>query len=62
MKALRGTPEEKSLTERYTKELGDQETQLGTLKQQIADLDVQKQKAQQDLEAMTQKLSFDVTF
>jgi hypothetical protein len=62
MKALKGTPEEKSLTERYTKELGDQETQLGTLKQQIADLDVQKQKAQQDLEAMIQKLSFDVTF
>jgi 5-hydroxyisourate hydrolase-like protein (transthyretin family) len=40
MKALKGTPEERSLTERYTKELGDQETQLATLKQQIADLDV----------------------
>jgi hypothetical protein len=61
MKALKGTPEEKSLTERYTKELGDQETQLANLKQEIAGLEAQKQKAQEDLEATILSLSFDVT-
>ncbi len=60
MKALKSTPEEKSLTERYTKELSDQETQLANLKQEIAGLEAQKQKAQEDLETTIQNLSFDV--
>jgi len=36
MKALKGTHEEKSLTQQYTKELGAQEAQLGALRTEIA--------------------------
>jgi Carboxypeptidase regulatory-like domain len=38
LKALKGTAEERALTERYTKELSDQQTQLETLQRESADL------------------------
>lgn len=60
MKALRGSAEEKSLTERYTKELGDQENKLETLRREISDLQSERAKAQQNLDAMIEKMAFDI--
>jgi hypothetical protein len=61
MKALKGTPEEKALTERYTGELNDQETQLAALRKDIAALEAQRQKAQEDLDSTIEHMAFDVT-
>ncbi|HET9402154.1 MAG TPA: carboxypeptidase regulatory-like domain-containing protein [Candidatus Acidoferrales bacterium] len=60
MKALRGSAEEKALTERYTRELDAQETQLATLRREIAALEVQQKKAQAELDAMIEKMAFDI--
>jgi len=61
MKSLRGSAEEKDLTQRYTKELGDQENKLETLRREISDLQSQRAKAQQDLDATIEHMSFDIT-
>jgi hypothetical protein len=59
MKALKGTPEEKALAQRYTGELNDQEMQLGTLRTEISNLETMQKQAQQDLDATIEKLTFD---
>lgn len=61
MKSLRGSAEERDLTQRYTKELGDQENKLETLRHEISELESQRVKAQQSLDAMIEKMAFDIT-
>ena len=60
IKALKGTPEEKQLLQRYTQQLNDQETRLATLQKETAQLDSQIEAENAKLDAMIQKLSFDV--
>jgi hypothetical protein len=60
MKALKGSPEEKALVERYVQQLNTQETRLETLRQEIAQLETKKDAAQAELDRMIEDLSFDV--
>ena len=60
LKALKGTPEERALTQRYTQQLSDEETQLDNLKRESADLQTKRDQAQKDLDDMIQNLSMDV--
>jgi len=60
MKALKGSPEEKALVERYVQQLNTQETRLETLRKEIAQLEARKDAAQADLDRMIEALSFDV--
>jgi hypothetical protein len=60
MKALKGSAEEKALTQRYTQQLADQETRLDTLRREMADLEAKRQQAQNQLNDMIQQLSLDV--
>ena len=61
MKALKGTPEEKALTQRYTNELDDQETQLASMRKEISSLEAKRNQAQQELNATIEHLSFNTT-
>ncbi len=61
MKALKGSPEERALTERYTQQLASQETQLDTLQKQVADLQTKDDQAQAELNKMIRDLSLDET-
>jgi hypothetical protein len=61
LKALKGTAEERALTERYTKQLSDQETQLETLQKESADLQSKRDAAQAQLDNMIQNLTLDTT-
>lgn len=61
LKALKGTAEERALTERYTKQLSDQETQLEALRSESADLQTKRDQAQAQLDDTIQNLSFDTT-
>jgi hypothetical protein len=60
MKALKGSPEEKTLLQRYTKQLNDQEDRLEKLRKEIEDLEARQEKAQAALDQMILDLSFDV--
>jgi chromosome segregation ATPase len=60
IKALKGTPEEKPLIERYTGQLNQQESRLETLHKESAQLNAQIDAAHDKLNDMIQKLSFDV--
>jgi hypothetical protein len=59
MKALKGTPEQKALTQRYTGELNDQEIQLGMLRKEIANLETTQNQSQEELDATIQSLTFE---
>ncbi len=61
MKALKGSAEEKALLQRYTAQLNDQETRLDALRKELADLEIQRQKAQAELDKLVQDLALDVT-
>jgi hypothetical protein len=61
MKSLRGSPEEKALLQRYTKQLDDEETQLETLRKAKQDLEGQQQLSDLLLRNMIQQLQMDVT-
>jgi hypothetical protein len=61
MKALKGTPEEKALTQRYTQELDGQETDLASLKKDIASLETQRDKEKETLDTMIEGLTIDAT-
>jgi hypothetical protein len=61
MKSLKGTPEEKSLAQRYTSELNDQETQLAALRKAHAELTRSRKEAQQDLDSTIENLNIGVT-
>jgi hypothetical protein len=59
MKALKGTPEEKALTQRYTNELNDQETQLDVLRKQLTELQDKRDKASDEVDATIERMAFD---
>jgi hypothetical protein len=61
LKALKGSAEERALTERYTKQLSDQETQLEALQKESAALQAQRDEAQAELDKMIEDLSLDTT-
>jgi hypothetical protein len=61
MKALKGSAEERALTQRYTQQLADQETRLETLQRESADLQEKRDQAQSDLDATIENLSLDAT-
>ncbi|HLW97535.1 MAG TPA: hypothetical protein VKR82_02735 [Candidatus Acidoferrales bacterium] len=61
MKALKGTPEEKALTQRYTNELDDQETQIAAMRKEISSLEANRRQAQQELDNTIAHLTFDTT-
>lgn len=60
MKALKGSPEEKALLQRYTKQLDDEETQLETGRKKLKETEIQRDKANAELEKMINDLQFDV--
>jgi hypothetical protein len=59
LKALKGSAEERALTQRYTQQLADQETRLETLQRESEDFQAKRDKAQSDLNATIENLSFD---
>jgi len=61
MKALKGSPEEKALVERYTKELNEQEDRLAAIRTETADLEAKRTAAQAGLDRMIEGLQFDET-
>jgi hypothetical protein len=61
MKALRGSSEEKSLLQRYTKQLDDQETQIEGLRKKIQDTEARRDKANEELQQMTDSLQLEAT-
>lgn len=61
MKSLKGTAEEKALTQRYTQQLNDQENKLETLRKEKAQLEAKKDAAQAELDRMIEALSMDVS-
>jgi hypothetical protein len=61
LKSLKGSAEERTLTQRYLQRLNDQETRLETIQKEIADFEKKQEDAQAGLDAMIEKLAFDVT-
>jgi hypothetical protein len=61
LKVLKGSAEERSLTQRYTQQLNDQETRLETLQHESADLQIKHDQAQADLDKMIETLTLDTT-
>jgi hypothetical protein len=61
LKALKGSAEERALTQRYTQQLAAQETRLEALQRESADLAAKHDQAQADLDKMIQNLSLDTT-
>lgn len=61
MKALRGSAEEKSLLQRYTKPLDDQETQLDGLRKKIQDTEARRDKANEQLQEIINGLQIEAT-
>ena len=59
MKALKGSPEEKALLLRYTKQLNEQEDRLAALQKQGDDLRARRDKAQEELTAMAMAMKMD---
>jgi cell division septum initiation protein DivIVA len=62
MKALKGSPEEKVLLQRYTGQLDEQEDRLTALRGQIADLKVKRQQASQQLDLILAEISLEESF
>ena len=61
MKALKGSSEEKALTQRYTSQLDQQETQLENLRKTIQNTEAQRDKANEELENMIDNLQLEAT-
>lgn len=62
MKALKGSAEEKALTQRYTGQLNAQEDRFASLRKEIADIKTQRDQAQQELERMVWAINLDEGF
>jgi uncharacterized coiled-coil protein SlyX len=62
MKALKGSAEEKALTERYTRELNAQEDRLAALHSQISELKGKREQAAQRLDQILNEISLSETF
>ena len=61
MKALKGSPEEKALLQRYTRELNEQEDRLQAVRAEIAAREQQRDKSREQLDKMMQELTLDET-
>jgi len=61
LKALKGSPEERALTQRYTQQLANQETQLETINREVSDLQAKREEAQKVLDDSIQNLDLDAT-
>jgi len=61
LKALKGSAEERALTQRYTQQLAEQETRLEKLRREVNELEEKRDTAQGELDAMIRQLSLDVT-
>ncbi len=61
MKALKGSPEERALLQRYTGELNSQEDRLAALRTQIAQLQAQRTAADEEFQNKLQALNLDET-
>ena len=59
MKALKGTPEEKALVQRYTHQLDSQEDRLNVLREDIAGLKQKRASAGTELDRMIMDISFE---
>jgi len=59
IKALKGSAEEKTLVERYVRQLNQQEDQMESLHKQIADLQQRRNEAQKVLNSSVQQLSLE---
>ena len=62
MKALKGSVEERALTQRYAHQLNDQEDRLTALRSQVDDLSKKRQQAQDQLDAILNEITLNVTF
>lgn len=62
MKALKGTSEEKALSQRYVGQLDTQESRLAILRQQSVDLTTQQNRARAELDRMIMEVNVDETF
>ncbi len=62
MKALKGSAEERALTQRYTRELDSQEDKLAGLRKEKEDLDNKQEQAQAELETMVEQIVLDERF
>ncbi|HEY2435383.1 MAG TPA: hypothetical protein VGI12_22130, partial [Vicinamibacterales bacterium] len=60
MKALRGSAEEKALTERYTRELNNQEDQLATLRADQKKATDDRDGRRRELNDLAAKLAFEI--
>jgi hypothetical protein len=61
LKALKGSAEERALTQRYTQQLADQETRLEAIERESADFQAKSDQAQADLNTMIENLALDAT-
>jgi hypothetical protein len=61
LKALKGSAEEKALTQRYTQQLSDQETRLEKLRNEKEDFEKKSEAAQGELDKMIGDLAMEVT-
>jgi hypothetical protein len=61
MKALRGSAEEKALLQRYTRQLDEQETRLEAQRNKIKNTEMQRDKANEQLEKMIDGLQVEAT-
>jgi len=61
MKALRGSAEEKTLLQRYTRQLDEQETRLDGLRKKIEETEAQRDQANDLLEKMIDDLQIEAT-
>ena len=61
MKALKGSAEEKTLTQRYVTQLNQQEDRLAELNKQADDLTAQHTRLQRELQTMAQNINLDET-
>ena len=59
MKALKGTAEERALTQRYARQLSDQENRLHTIQQETAALQEKHDQTQKELDDMIANLTVD---
>jgi chromosome segregation ATPase len=61
MKALRGSPEEKQLLQRYTRQLDAQETRLAELDTQVAQATSELERLRSELSVLITRVSFDLS-
>jgi hypothetical protein len=61
LKALKGSPEERALTQRYTQQLNDQETRLEAIQRELVDLQAKRDQAQEELNKTIENLALEAT-